>query len=153
MALLICAPCVGRAAHTDTGNRGPTCGPGTIAFRASVVGEKRFMCQEGSWYDGGSREYIAHLSQPVDATRVTLVLVHRQASYNAGAGGVLHTKEVRVTNTRATSLRGTIDFSGVYFVSGPAGAPPFGTYTLSIYRGPGAPARLLARGQFTVIED
>lgn len=111
------------------------------------------MCHEGSWYDGGLREYIAHLFRPVSASRVTLVLVHRQTPYNGGASGVLHTIEVRVKDSRATTLRGTVDFSGVYFVSPPAGAPPFGTYTLSIYRGRGTNGPLLVRGQFTVIED
>jgi hypothetical protein len=84
---------------------------------------------------------------------VTLVLVHQQSSNNGEYGGVLLTKQVRVGDSGATTIRGRIEFSRVYTVSGPAGAPPFGTYSVSIYRGPDAHGPLLARGLFTVIED
>jgi hypothetical protein len=111
------------------------------------------MCGESSWYDAGYRVYAARLSQPVDSDQVTLVLAHRQTDYNGGASGVLLREEMHVLDAQAVTLKGRIDFSDVYSVSAPAGAPPFGVYTLSIYRGPSNRGWLLARGDFTVFED
>lgn len=129
------------------------CGPGTIAFRAPPAHEKRATCGEGSWYDGGYRDYVAQPSEPVRSTYVTLVLLHRQAAANGGQGGVLLRKVIRVSRSERTVLRGRIDFSVVYAVNSPAGAPPFGTYILTIRRGTSSQGTLLARGTFDVIED
>ena len=129
------------------------CGPGAIAFRAPPAHEKGFSCEEGSWYDGGYRDYIAHLSEPLDAHRATVVLVHQQAGNNGARSGVLLTQSMRIRSPRSLTLKGRIDFSSVYSVSPPAGAPPFGIYTLTIYRGRPGNGRPLARGTFRVIED
>ncbi len=133
---------------------GRPCGLGTISFRAWIGGgETRFTCSEGSWYDGGLREYAANLSGRVDSHYVTLVVIHVQDNANWSRRGLLLKHVVRVRDTTARTLRGTIDFSSVYRTSPPAGAPPFGTYFVSVHRGRSVDGQLLAQGQFQVIED
>jgi hypothetical protein len=128
------------------------CGVGTIAFRARIgAKEKRFTCSEGSWYDGGVREYIAHFKEAPKSRRVTLVVIHVQV--DGSERGVLFRRVTRVRNLHIAVLRGTIDFSSVYRIPPPAGAPPFGTYLVAIHRGSSARGELLAQGAFQVIED
>jgi hypothetical protein len=130
------------------------CGSGHVAFRATTPGahEKRFTCGEGSWYDGGTRAYLARLSQPVHARYVTLILIHGAA--------VLWSVVQQVRDPGARVLRGTVPFA--WFPSWVKGAhrgrgksaPLWGTYVLSIYRGAhGAAGARLAVGHFSVVED
>jgi len=142
------------ARERGVSSAGRPCGLGTIAFRARIGGgETAFTCSEGSWYDGGLREYAANLSGRVGSHYVTLVVIHVQDNANWSRRGLLLKHVVRVRDTTARTLRGTIDFSSVYRTSPPAGAPPFGTYLVSVHRGRSADGRLLAQGQFQVIED
>lgn len=153
MALALLIASHSSAARGQSVERSSACGPGTIAFRAPSAQERHFACGEGSWYDGGYRLYLARLRAPVGALRVTLVLVHTQAENNGGRGGELLRKAVSVHDPKARTFTGKLDFSVVYATSGPDGAPPFGTYTLTIYRGVTERGQVLARGTFTVIED
>lgn len=112
-----------------------------------------FSSSAGDFYGNGQRDYSVYLSHTVGARTVTLVLIHTQQPNNGGQSGVLWRESRAVANAQARRLKGHISFSKVYFVSGAAGAPPFGTYTLTIYRGTSVRGVLLARGRFTVIED
>lgn len=130
------------------------CALGTIAFRARIGGgETRFTCSEGSWYDGGLREYAANLGGRMGSHYVTLVVIHVQNGGSWSDRGLLLKQVVRVRDTTARTLRGTIDFSSVYGTSSPAGGSPFGTYLVSVHRGRSVDGQLLAQGQFQVIED
>jgi len=129
--------------------------PGSLVGNGNAVksGPVAFRPVPDDYYGYGRRDYVAHLNQPIGSTTVTLVLVHAQASYNGGQSGVLWRKVMTVGNPHARVMRGHLSFSKVYFVSGPAGAPPFGAYRLTIYRGSSPYGVPLARGQFEVIED
>lgn len=153
LAVTLLVVASGPSVKTHTTERKSACGPGTISFRAPPAKERHFTCAEGSWYDGGYRLYRARLRAPVGSARVTLVLVHSQTAYNGGGSGELLTKVVRVRAPKARALAGRIDFSIVYATPAPAGAPPYGTYTLTIYRGATERGQVLARGTFIVIED
>jgi hypothetical protein len=127
------------------------CGAGHIAFRATTPGahEKTFTCGEGSWFDGGTRAYIAWLSQPVTSKFVTIILVHGPT--------VLWAMVQRVSNPSLTVLHGTIPFSRVPEGAQPGSRPSepmWGTYVQSVYRGAhGASGARLAVGHFSVVED
>jgi len=150
-ALIVAAMTVSKQ---DQSIAGRPCGVGTIAFRAQVGGgEKRFTCSEGSWYDGGLRQYAANLSAPARSHHLTLVVIHVQNNGMWSERGMLLTQVARIRDTSARTLRGTIDFSSVYSTSPPAGGRPFGTYLVSIYRGMSVRGQRLAQGKFQVIED
>jgi hypothetical protein len=153
LAVAVLVAGCGTDAQGQGAKHSSACGPSTIAFRAPPAHERRFTCGEGSWYDGGYRLYLARLRAPVGALPVTLTLIHMQAGYNDERGGKLLTEVVPVRNPKAWILTGKLDFSSVYGTSGPAGAPPFGRYTLTIHRGVTERGQVLARGTFTVIED
>jgi len=130
------------------------CALGTIAFRARIGGgETRFTCSEGSWYDGGLREYAANLGARMGSHYVTLVVIHVQNGGSWSDRGLLLKQVVRVRDTTARTLHGTIDFSSVYGTSPPAGGSPFGTYLVSVHRGRSVDGQMLSQGQFQVIED
>jgi hypothetical protein len=61
-------------------------------------------------------------------------------------GGKLLTEVVPVRNPKARILTGRLDFSIVYGTSGPAGAPPFGRYTLNIHWGVTERGQVLPEG-------
>jgi hypothetical protein len=125
------------------------CGPGSIAFRALIGGgEKRFRCSEGTWYDFGQRQYSARLNGPVKAKYVTVVLARVQYT---GARRLLLRTVLPIRDAAIKTIRGTVAFSSADGTSSPAGAPPIGTYLVSIHRGTSAGGKLLAQGQFQVI--
>jgi hypothetical protein len=158
LSLFVAAACVlvfggvttGAFAGLDASSKS-TCGPGTIAFRALIgAGERRFSCTEASWYDAGQRQYEAHLQAPLKSHRITLLVVHVQPN---GERGELFRRVVNIRDSASRTIMGTLDFSVVYGRSPPAGAPPFGKYLVSIYRGTSVHGQPLAKGQFVVIED
>jgi hypothetical protein len=154
LAAIIVSPLVcDRVVSASSGPGPKRCGPGTISFRARPAGEKRFTCSEGSWYDGGKREFAAQLSAPAASHTVTLTVIHRQSTYNGARSGLLLQRVIRVSHPATRRITGVIDFSSVYSTDAPAGAPPFGTYFISLRRGTSAHGLLLASGNFVVIED
>lgn len=137
--------------------------PSLLGFMRNAGLHSRVAAQHHGWivfsriqdgyYGVGKRTYVAHLNQPAKSHVLTLILVHTQPRYNGGASGVLLHTVIRISNTSVRTLRGHLNFSNVYRRAAPAGGPPFGTYTLRMYRGDNDRGQLLAQGSFQVIED